>query len=144
MIVTVGTVSSLVIVNWLAEALPFPAASLATPALTSMETSPSPAGVIVAEYVVPDPAKPEAAPFPTVISPTTKPVTLSEKVKVAGKAPDTGSAEVVEIVTVGTVSSLVIENWVAAVLTLPAASCATAAATSTVTAPSAAGVIVAV
>ena len=45
---------------------------------------------------------------------------------------------------VGAVSSLAMENWVAAVLPLPAASCATAAATSTVTLPSAAGVIVAV
>ena len=73
-----------------------------------------------------------------------KPVTASEKVAVIVKAPDVGSAAPVVSATVGTVSSFSIENCVAAVLLLPALSWAAAAATSTVTEPSAAGVIVAV
>ena len=73
-----------------------------------------------------------------------KPVTASEKVAVIVKAPETGSAEPVVRATVGPVASYSIENWLAAVLSLPAPSWAAAAATSTVTDPSAAGVIVAV
>ena len=85
-----------------------------------------------------------AAPLPTVRSPATKPVTASLNVTVIGNAPETGSDDVDVMDTVGTVPSLVMENCVAAVLPLEAASWATPAATSTVTGPSPAGVMVAV
>ena len=75
--------------------------------------------------------------------PKAKPVTLSEKVKVAVKAPVCVVLGPV-IARVGAVTSASTENWEAAVLPLLPASTATSAATSTVTEPSAAGVIVAV
>ena len=60
------------------------------------------------------------------------------------KAPEFGLVDALVIVTVGFVSSFVMLNCVAAVLVFEAASCATPAATSTVTSPSVEGVIVAV
>ena len=45
---------------------------------------PAPLGVISAVYVVPEPAKFDAVPLATVMSPTTKPVTASLKVIVTG------------------------------------------------------------
>ena len=81
--------------------------------------------------------------MPTVMLPRANPVTLSEKVKVAVNAPVWVALGPV-IAKVGAVTSAPTENWDAAVLPLPAASVAASAATSTVTVPSADGVIVAV
>jgi len=80
-----------------------------------------------------------------LISVTAKPVTASLNVKVAVNAlfvvvPVTLD----EIATVGALASYVVEYCVAAVLLLPALSCAIFAGTSTVTVPSAPGVTVAV
>jgi hypothetical protein len=95
-----------------------------------------------AVYVVPLPLKLLAEPFPTVISPTTKPVTLSLNVIVTGIGEVFVVADAVDVMlTVGTVLSYVLLSCVAAVLLLPAASVATPAAMSTVTAPWALGVM---
>ena len=71
-----------------AAVLSLPAASVATFAATSTVTSPLAAGVISAVYTLPAvvSANAEAVPLPTVMSPSTKPVTSSEKVNVAVNA----------------------------------------------------------
>ena len=86
-------------------------------------------------------AKLLAAPLPTERSLWSKPVTASLNVTVIGNAPDTGSVDPDVTETVGTVPSKVRENCVATTLSLPAPSCATLAATSSVTAPSDVGVM---
>ena len=74
-----------------------------------------------------------------------KPVTSSLKVKVAVKAPPVAEPVMSDVmVTDGAVPSKLVVNCVAAVLLLPAVSCAALAGTSTVTVPSLLGVIVAV
>ncbi len=74
--------------------------------------------------------------------------TVSEKVtrqtRLSASVGDTDGVWRVMEATVGAVSSFVTENCVAAVLSLPASSVATDPATSSVTGPSAAGVMVAV
>jgi hypothetical protein len=80
--------------------------------------------------------------LPTVTSPATKPVTLSEKVAVTVNAVLVVLAAALVNVTVGRVTSAVRESRVATVLPLPAASLVLPAAMSTVTVPSAAGVTV--
>ena len=69
-----------------------------------------------------------------------KPVTASEKVAVTVNTPDWGSVALDVSVTVGSVPSVVTLSWVAAALPFVAESCATSAAISTVTSPSATGV----
>ena len=80
--------------------------------------------------------------MPTVISPSENPVTLSEKVKVAVKAPVCVALGPL-MISVGAVRSASTEYWLAAVLPLLASSVATSAATSTVTVPVPPGVMVA-
>ena len=78
------------------------------------------------------------------MSDAAKPETDSEKVNVAVNMPETGSPADVEITTEGRLTSLSIENCVAAELPLPAASSTAPKSRSTVTAPSADGVMSAV
>ena len=87
--------------------LALPTASVATPAATSTVTVPSADGVIVAVYVVPLPDS-DAVPPPTVMSPTTKLVVVSEKViTTANVDPVAGFDAVLVIATVGAVPSYV-------------------------------------
>ena len=110
-ITTPGGVSSFSIENWLAAVLVLPAASWATPLATSMVTVPSAAGVMSAvNTVLSEVARLEAAPLPTVISPTANPLTASEKVTVTENTPETGSAALEVIVAVGRVWSFTIVN----------------------------------
>ena len=86
--------------------LPLPAPSVATLAATSTVTAPVAVGVIRAVYTdVLVAVNDEAVPLPTVMSPTTKPVTASEKVKVAVNGPVLVAGTPV-IVTVGAVVSV--------------------------------------
>jgi hypothetical protein len=63
-------------------------------------------GVIVAVYVIlSDVFRPEALPLPTVISPSTKPLTASLNVTVILNALFTGFGAAELILTVGTVAS---------------------------------------
>ena len=89
-----------------AAVLPLPAASSATFAAISSVTAPSAAGVMRAVHSVPATVlvKAEAAPLPTAMSPTVKPVTASEKVNVAVKGASLAGGTS-EIVTVGAVLS---------------------------------------
>lgn len=101
--------------------------------------------------MVPDPAKPQSAPFVTVMSASSKSVVLSEDVNVKDKvasseeSPSLTSAAVIVMVG-GVVSAVVFVqlNWSAAVLLFPAASVNVLPATSMVHAPSPVGVKVAV
>ncbi len=89
----------------MAAVFPFEAESMATAAATLTVTF-EPVGVMSTVYVVPEPAKLPAVPFPTVMSPTTKPVTDSENVIVTGMGLTFVVAGAVElIVTVGCVPS---------------------------------------
>jgi hypothetical protein len=78
--------------------------------------------------------------LPRVTSDASKPVTLSEKVAVTTYPALIELAAALESVSVGRVRSAVRMSRVAEVLPLPAVSVAEPAATSTVTAPSAAGI----
>ena len=124
------------------------AASVNTPAATSIVTSPEASGVSVAVYEVPLPVKLLNVPLVTVMSVVSKSVVDSLNVNVSGSvasfvvSPLTTLFDV--IVIVDAVPSYVQVNWVAAVLLLPAESVNAFAATSMVAAPSAAGVNVAV
>jgi len=80
--------------------------------------------------------------LPTVTSDASKPATLSENVAVTVKAALVTAGAALESVRAGRVTSAMRESCVAAVLPLPPVSLAASAATSTVTAPSAAGVTV--
>jgi hypothetical protein len=80
--VIVGGVASCVQLNTPEAALLLPAASVNAPAATFIVQGPSPAGVNVAVYVVPEPVKPEIEPFVTVMSAAARSVVLSEDVNV--------------------------------------------------------------
>ena len=121
--------------------LVLPAASLATPEAIDTCTVPCPEGVIEAVYVVPLPAKEPAVPFVTVISPTTKPVTLSLKVIVTGIGDVFVTEALVEVaVTVGAVISYITDSVEEAAFPTPAASAAESRAIETSTEPSIVGV----
>ena len=125
-----------------AARLPRPAASWAASAATSTVTVPLADGVIRAVYTEPEPDR-LAVPLPTVTSPCSNPVTASENRRVTENGPPCGFAGPLTV-TDGASRSACTEYWEAARLPWPAASVAASAATSTVTAPSAAGEIVAV
>ena len=145
-IVTVGAVRSTVISSATAGVLPTLSPLRAASAGTSTVTVPSKlaVGVIVAVYVAPEPVRLPAAPLPTEMSPTPKPVTDSLNVNVTSNAPFTGLDCELVMVTVGMDRLAVTESCAAAVLPWPAASSAACAPTSTVTSPLDAGVMLAV
>src|SRR3954463_1295261 len=80
--VTEGALRSEVRTRSVAAVLPLPAPSVATFAGTDTVTVPSAAGVTSNVYVAPDPARFEAVPLATAMSPRAKPVTGSLKVAV--------------------------------------------------------------
>ena len=83
LMVTDGGVVSYNQLNCVAAVLLFPASSVNTPALTSIEVAPCPEGVKVAEYEVPLPLKFDIIPPLTDISLDTKFTVLSEVVNVS-------------------------------------------------------------
>ena len=102
-------------------------------------TSPSKpsSGVISTEYVAPVPVKFPAVPFVTPMSPSVKPLTLSENRIVTSNAPCAGKSSQLSIVTVGDVvvftgSSCFPQHWI---WYRHSASTATSAGTVTVTWP---------
>ena len=102
---------------------PLVAASVATSAANSTVTIPSTKGVIIEVYslaltIVSNPA----VPFPTVISPASKPITSSLKVNVTINGALVGSATEEDTTTVGLVASYSILNCDAAVFEFVAAS----------------------
>ncbi len=109
-IVEVGLILSYNLVNCVAAELGFPAASVATPALTSTDTVPSVVGVISKSYTIPLPVKLPAVPFVTVISPTTKFVVDSPNVALTFIVPFVGSGSLEVRVTVGPAVSTVNEG----------------------------------
>ena len=125
-----------------------PAASVNVLPATLIVQAPSPVGVNVAEYVVPEPVKPEIEPFVTVMSAAAKFVVISEDVNVnesdASDDDPPSATSVAVMVIVGGVASYVQLNSSEAMLLLPAASVNVPAATLIVQAPSPAGVNVAV
>ena len=123
-----------------AATLPLPKPSCAAFCGTSMVTGPSAVGVIVAAYSAPLPPKLEAAPLPTTMSSTVKPVTGSLNLNLAlnGALLKAGTSRIDTVVAVPSNSD---SACGAARLPLPKLSCATFAGTSMVTEPSAAGVI---
>ena len=92
--------------NCEAALLAFPAASLATPAATSIVTSPSADGVIVRVYVVPLPDR-VAEPPEIEASESTNPVTDSLNVTVTSNVEVVNSAAEAVIETVGLVASTI-------------------------------------
>ena len=148
-IVIVGLVLSYVQLNCAAAVLLFPYASVNALSATSMVAAPSAAGVKVAVYTVVDVSERlPNMPLVTVISALTKSVVGSLDVNVSESVAslDVNGSDpsLAVIVIVGLVPSYVQLNCVAAVLLFPYASVKTAAPTSMVVAPSAAGVKVAV
>jgi hypothetical protein len=125
-----------------------PAASVNVSAATLIVQAPSPVGVNVAVYVVPEPVKPEIEPFVTVMSAAAKFVVISEDVNVnesdASDDDPPSATSVAVMVIVGGVASYVQLNSSEAVLLLPAASVNVLPATLIVQAPSPAGMNVAV
>ena len=77
------------------------AASAGTVTMTSPAKSST--GVISTEYVAPVPAKFPGEPFVTSMSPSVKPLTLSENRIVTSNAPCAGKSSQLSIVTVGDV-----------------------------------------
>ena len=149
----VGAVPSYVQLNVLETLFGFPTVSVNLLAVTLIVFSPSPLGVNVAVYVVPEPEKLDSEPFVTVISPTTKlavdSVDVNVKTIVASfvvapvfTTPPFGSTA--DIVMFGDVPSYVQLNGPDVVLLFPTASVNLLPATFIVAAPSAVGVNVAV
>jgi len=82
MVIVGGVVSTLVQLNSSEAVLLLPAASVNVLPATLIVQAPSPDGVNVAVYVVPEPVKPEIEPFVTVMSAAAKFVVISEDVNV--------------------------------------------------------------
>ena len=96
--------------NSSAAVLLLPAASVNVSAATLIVQAPSPVGVNVAVYVVPEPVKPEIEPFVTVISAAAKSVVLSEDVNVnesdaSDDDPPSATSEAVMVIVGGVVST---------------------------------------
>ena len=145
-ITTDGGVASNVVVKVGAAPLLLPAASCAAFAAIFNVTAPSLIGVTTAVYIAPllDDIAPTVA-FIAITSLAVKPVTLSLNVKVAVNALFMTEPPALEVMTtLGAVASNDVAKDGAAVLTLPAASCATFAGIFMLTAPSLTGVMVAV
>src|SRR6478609_934507 len=115
--------------------MPLPDASAAASAGRPIVTVPSAVGVTSTVYVVPLPAKSLRVALTTERSPTTSPVTDSEKVIVAVKGAGRGPVGALSV-TVGRVPSYVRVSEVDAALALPAASATFPAGRPIVTAPS--------
>ena len=143
-----GAVPSYSQLNSSAAELTLPDASASAPAATLIVVSPSPPGVKVKVYDVPDPVKSEIVPPDTVTSTSSKSVVDSEVVIVtaivASLEESPSSTSDASMVTVGPVASYSQLNSSATVLVFPIESVNPFAAMLTVVSPSALGANVAV